>query len=65
MNAIALNDDNVLVSGGNAGDLCFWDWSSGKLFDRIPSIVQPGSLACEAGIFGMTFDRSGLRLITA
>ena len=65
INCLALNQDDVLVSGGNAGELCLWDWPSGHLFQRIKPVVQPGSLACEAGIFGMTFDRSGLRLITA
>ena len=27
--------------------------------------MQPGSLSCEAGIFDIKFDRSGLRMITA
>lgn len=29
------------------------------------SAVQPGSMDSEAGIFAMTFDQSGSRLITA
>lgn len=65
INSLALNQDNVLVSGGNAGEMCLWDWPSGYMFQRLPPIVQPGSLACEAGVYAMTFDRSGLRLITA
>eukprot|EP00941_MAST-03F_sp_MAST-3F-sp1_P004848 g4848.t1 len=64
INSLSLNDDNVLVSGGNDGTLRFWDWKSGYCFQKEQSIVQPGSLDCEAGIFGSCFDQSGSRLIT-
>ena len=64
INALALNRDNVLVSGGDNGSLYFWDWKSGYNFQQIQSKVQPGSLSSEAGIFAATFDRSSLRLIT-
>lgn len=33
-------------------------------FQRLQSPVQPGSMDSEAGIFSLTFDRSGTRLIT-
>ena len=33
-------------------------------FQRLQSPVQPGSMDSEAGIFSLTFDRSGKRLIT-
>ena len=42
----------------------FWDWKSGYQFQRLDSLVQPGSLDSEAGIFCATFDKTGLRLIT-
>jgi len=64
VNTLALNQDNVLVSGGDNGTLYFWDWKSGYNFQRIQSLVPPGSIASEAGIFASTFDHSGTRLIT-
>lgn len=64
VNALAVNDDGVLVSGGDDGSLCFWDYSGAHCFQNEQTIVQPGSLDCEAGIFAMAFDKSGSRLIT-
>ena len=64
-NALAINDDNVLVSGADNGTLYFYDWSSGYNFQQLQSPVQPGSLSSEAAIFDIKFDRSGLRMITA
>ena len=34
-NCLALNEDNVLVSGGDDGVLNFFDWKSGKLFQSL------------------------------
>ena len=65
LNALALNDDNVLVSGADDGTLSFYDWSSSKCFQTFKSPVQPGSLSSEAAIFDIKFDRSSLRMITA
>eukprot|EP00350_Pseudokeronopsis_sp_OXSARD2_P002440 CAMPEP_0170564956 /NCGR_PEP_ID=MMETSP0211-20121228/75907_1 /TAXON_ID=311385 /ORGANISM="Pseudokeronopsis sp., Strain OXSARD2" /LENGTH=130 /DNA_ID=CAMNT_0010885127 /DNA_START=407 /DNA_END=796 /DNA_ORIENTATION=- len=65
INKIAINSDNVLVSGGDNGSLYFFDWASGYNFQQMKSPVQPGSLSCEAGIYDIKFDRSGLRMITA
>ena len=65
LNALALNDDNVLVSGADDGTLQFYDWTSGKCFQTLQSPVQPGSLSSEAAIFDIKFDRSSLRMITA
>lgn len=42
-----------------------WDWKSGNCFQQHATQVQPGSLESEAGIFAMTFDKSGGRLICA
>ena len=46
------------------GSMYFWDWKTGYNFQRMQATVQPGSLDSEAGIFSMTFDMSGYRLIT-
>ena len=32
VNTLAINRDNVLVSGGDNGSLYFWDWKSGYNF---------------------------------
>merc|ERR1711957_322347 len=65
INTLALNDDNVLVSGTDTGRLDFYDWKSGHCFQSLESPVQPGSLSSEAAIFQAKFDRSSMRLITA
>ncbi|GAM17090.1 hypothetical protein SAMD00019534_002650, partial [Acytostelium subglobosum LB1] len=64
VNCMALNQDNVLVSGGDNGSMQFWDWKTGYCFQKAQTTVQPGSLDSEAGIFAMSFDRTGTRLIT-
>ncbi|OAF67660.1 Pre-mRNA-processing protein 46 [Intoshia linei] len=64
INALAINQDNVFVSGGDNGSLYLWDWKSGYNFQRYQSTAQPGSIDSETGIFAMTFDKSGERLIT-
>lgn len=65
INCMALNEDNVLVSGGDDGTLQFYDWKSGQCFQRLQSPLQPGTLSSEASIFSVAFDRSSLRMITA
>lgn len=64
-NAIAVNEDNVMVSAGDDGTLVFWDWNSGTPYQRTKTIPQPGSLECESGIYDCAFDMTGTRLITA
>ena len=64
VSCLAMNGDNVMVSGGDNGTMYFWDWKTGYNFQRMQAPVQPGSLDSEAGIFAMTFDQSGSRLIT-
>ncbi len=64
INTLAINRDNVLVSGGDNGSLQFWDWKSGYSFQATESKAQPGSLDSEAGIFDAVFDRTGTRLIS-
>ncbi|CAF1336290.1 unnamed protein product [Adineta steineri] len=64
VNSLASNADNVLVSGADNGSLYFWDWKTGYNFQRLQTIPQPGSIDPEMGIYAMTFDQSGSRLIT-
>lgn len=64
INSLSVNEDNVLVSGGDNGSLCMWDYATGHNFQRIDTIAQPGSLDAEAGIFASSFDVSGSRLVT-
>jgi pleiotropic regulator 1 len=65
VNALAVNEDDVLVSCADNGTMFFWDWATGEPFQSLRSQPQPGSLDSEAGIFAATFDRSGIRLLTA
>ncbi|KVH97238.1 G-protein beta WD-40 repeat-containing protein [Cynara cardunculus var. scolymus] len=48
------------------GSLWFWDWKSGHSFQQSQTIVQPGtcSLDSEAGIYALSYDITGSRLIT-
>ncbi|RWS11220.1 Pleiotropic regulator 1-like protein [Dinothrombium tinctorium] len=64
VNCLAINQDNVLVSGGDNGTMFFWDWRTGYNFQRTQAPPQPGSIESESGIFEMVFDQSGARLIT-
>lgn len=64
INSLSVNEDNVLVSGGDNGSLCLWDYATGHRFQRIETVAQPGSLDAEAGIFASSFDVSGSRLVT-
>jgi len=64
INALALNDDGVVVSGGDDGSMHFWDYKTGYNFQQSQSQVQPGSLEAENGIMALQFDLTGSRLIT-
>ncbi|CAM9523311.1 unnamed protein product, partial [Chrysoparadoxa australica] len=64
INALDCNEDGVLASGGDNGTICLWDYATGHCFQRLETIVQPGSLDSEAGIFAMKYDMSGSRLVT-
>ncbi len=64
INSVAVNEDGVLASGGDNGSLWLWDWRSGNCFQSSDSVVQPGSLDSEAGIYALTYDMSGSRLVT-
>jgi pleiotropic regulator 1 len=62
--ALAINNDNVMVSSSDSGTLQFWDWKTSHCFHRTDTIAQPGSVASEAGIFDLSFDKTGSRLFT-
>ncbi|KAI3386822.1 hypothetical protein SNEBB_003685 [Seison nebaliae] len=64
INALACNPDNVLISGSDTGSLYFWDWRTGYNFQRYQTKAQPGSIDSECGIYALTFDQSGTRLIS-
>ncbi|XP_022897624.1 protein pleiotropic regulatory locus 1 [Olea europaea var. sylvestris] len=64
INAMAVNEEGVLATGGDNGSMWFWDWRSGHNFQQDQTLVQPGSLDSEAGIYAMTYDLTGSRLIT-
>ncbi|XP_017225228.1 protein pleiotropic regulatory locus 1 [Daucus carota subsp. sativus] len=64
INAMAVNRDGLMVTGGDDGSLWFWDWKTGQNLQQIKSKVQPGSLDCEAGIYAASFDVTGSRLVT-
>jgi pleiotropic regulator 1 len=64
VNALAVNAEGVMVSGGDNGSLWFWDWKSGNCFQKEDTIVQPGSMESESAIYATAFDQTGSRLIT-
>ncbi|CAA0820775.1 Protein pleiotropic regulatory locus 1 [Striga hermonthica] len=64
INSAAVNEEGVLATAGDNGSLWFWDWTSGHNFQQAQTIVQPGSLDSESGIYAITYDITGSRLIT-
>lgn len=64
VNSLSMNEDGVLASCGDNGSLNFWDYDTGHCFQSTETVVQPGSLDAEAGIFASSFDMSGSRLVT-
>jgi len=65
VNALACNTDGVMVSAADNGSMRFWDYKTGHNFQSTSTIVQPGSLDAECGVFATEFDVTGTRLITA
>lgn len=64
INAMAVNEEGVLATAGDNGSMWFWDWKSGHNFQQSQTIVQPGSLDSEAGIYALSYDVTGTRLVT-
>ncbi len=46
------------------GSMHFWDYRTGYNFQKMETLVQPGSMDNEAGVFCSAFDKTGTRLIT-
>ena len=40
INALAVNDDGVLVSGGDNDSIHFWDYQTGHDFGQVDTVVQ-------------------------
>lgn len=53
----------IINFSADNGSMFFWDWKTGYNFQRVQAAAQPGSIDSESGIFSMTFDRSGSRLL--
>ena len=64
VNALAINEDNVMAAGADNGKVHMYDWKTGHNYQTLETIAQPGSLESERAIFSMAFDHSGSRLIT-
>lgn len=59
INALAANEDDVLVSCADNGSMNFWDYKTGYCFQKTSTIAQPGSLDAETGVFAASFDLTG------
>ncbi|KAG6650892.1 hypothetical protein CIPAW_06G074500 [Carya illinoinensis] len=55
---------NSYITCCDNGSLWFWDWKSDHNFQQAQTIVQPGSLDSEAGIYATCYDLIGSRLVT-
>ncbi|XP_063902387.1 uncharacterized protein LOC135122075 [Zophobas morio] len=64
VNTLSINDDNVLVAGADNGFMHFYDYKTGYKFQEFRTPPQSGSLESEAGIYALSFDQSGSRLVT-
>lgn len=64
INALSVNQDDVLFAGGDNGTLSFFDYKSGHKYQSLVTKELPGSKESERGILCSTFDATGLRLIT-
>jgi pleiotropic regulator 1 len=64
INALAVNDDGVVMSGADNGTMSFWDYKTGHCFQKTETVAQPGSLDAENGIYTAAFDLTGTRLVT-
>ena len=61
---MAINDDRVVVSGGDDGSMHFWDDQTGYPFQHGHTTVQPGSLAAENSVMALAFDLMGTQLVS-
>lgn len=64
INTLSINQDDVLLAGGDDGTLSFYDYKSGHKYQSMATKEVPGSLESERAILASTFDQTGLRIIT-
>ena len=64
LHSVAINEDGVMATGGDTGNVHLWDYKTGHNFQTLETIPQPGSLDSERAIYACAFDQSGSRLIT-
>lgn len=64
LHCAAVNEESVMVSGGDDGSLWFYDWRSGHSFQQQQTKGQPGSLEGEQAIYALSYDVTGTRLVT-
>lgn len=63
--AIASHEDSsIVLAGCDNGQLHFWDFETGVLYDTIQSSIQPGSIEAENSILDCKFDKTESILIT-
>ncbi|KAM4885341.1 pleiotropic regulator 1-like [Sylvia borin] len=65
INTLAVNSDDVLVSGAGDGSIHFWDWTTGQRFQHRDRAVPLRSSRGDPGIYACAFDQSGTRLLVA
>lgn len=68
INTIAVKsqeNNSIILAGCDNGQLHFWDYETGTLYDTIQSNIQPGSVEAENSILDCSFDRTESILITA
>lgn len=64
INSLSINQDGILFSGGDSGNMSFYDYKSGHKYQEFTTREMPGSSISERGILSSTFDVTGMRLIT-
>ncbi|KAK9171661.1 WD domain G-beta repeat family protein [Cryptosporidium meleagridis] len=57
-------NNSIVLAGCDNGQLHFWDYETGTLYDTIQSSIQPGSVEAENSILDCKFDRTESVLIT-
>lgn len=63
--AISSHENNsIVLAGCDNGQLHFWDFKTGVLYDTIQSSIQPGSVEAENSILDCRFDQTESILIT-
>lgn len=64
INSLSINQDDVLVGGGDNGVLSFYDYRSGHKYQSLETSIANDAISSERGILCSSFDKTGLRLVT-